>query len=116
MGDIVIARFPEHLPPGREQYGIRPALVLGLPERLGHPRFPVVLLAPLTTDRGQAWATDNPRLYPRLKEGLGGLPSASLVLVDQTRFLSIQRISTWLGALERESWEPIRDGLMEIIS
>lgn len=44
-GDIVLGRFPEHLSPGHEQGGPRPALVVGLPGRLGIPRFPLVLLA-----------------------------------------------------------------------
>jgi len=51
-GDVVIALFPEHVPAGHEQRGVRPAIVLGFPEKLGQPRFPVVLVAPLTTDRG----------------------------------------------------------------
>lgn len=104
------------MPPGREQYGVRPAIVMGLPDRLGRPRFPVVMLTPLTTNRGQAWAANSPRLYPLLAEGLGDLPSASIILLDQTRFLSVSRISGWIGALEPNLWRNIRDGLVAIMS
>jgi len=116
LGDIVVAKFPEHRPSGREQQGLRPALVMGFPERLGLPRFPVILLAPLTTDHGQVWALQSPRLYPNLAAGLGGLPSASIVLLDQTRFLSAERISRWLGALPSELWEELRERLVELSS
>ena len=104
------------MPPGREQIGVRPAIVLGLPERLGKPRFPVVLVAPLTTDRRQDWALVSPALYPRLAVGLGGLPSPSIVLLDQTRFLSVSRISAWIGALDPKLFEQIRDTLVKILS
>ena len=104
------------MPPGREQIGVRPAIVLGLPEQLGRPRFPVVLVAPLTTDRSQDWALASPVLYPRLPVGLGGLPSASIVLLDQTRFLSISRISAWIGALDPKLFEQFRDALVKILS
>lgn len=103
------------MPPGREQYGVRPAIVLGLPDQIGSPRFPLVLLTPLTTDRGQSWALTSPRLYPRLPQGQGGLPSDSIVLLDQTRFLSAARISSRLGTLAPAQWTRIRDGLAEII-
>jgi mRNA interferase MazF len=83
VGDVVLAQFPEHLPPGHEQQGLRPAIVVGLPDRLGLPRFPIVALVPLTTDRGEAWSTHNPALYPRLAARTGGLRVDSLALLDQ---------------------------------
>ena len=41
VGDVISALFPEHVPGGREQQGYRPAVVVGIPERLGLPRFEV---------------------------------------------------------------------------
>lgn len=52
IGDVVSALFPMHHPGGREQEGYRPAVVVGLPEFAGTPRFGVLIVAPMTTDRG----------------------------------------------------------------
>jgi mRNA interferase MazF len=89
VGDIVSADFPEHNPEGHEQEGARPAVVVGLPEKLGASRFPTLLLAPLTSDRGEArrWAAKSPSLYPRLSKGTAGLRSNSICLLDQVRAL-----------------------------
>ena len=77
-GDLVLARFPEHVPAGHEQTGVRPAVVVGLPEALGMPRYPVIWVTPLTTDRGQVWATRSPQLYPQVPAGAAALPADSI--------------------------------------
>ncbi len=70
IGDIVTARFPQQNPQAHEQEGQRPAIVVGLPNRIGNPRFPLVILVPITSDRGQAWANDSPDLYPKFTAGM----------------------------------------------
>jgi mRNA interferase MazF len=50
IGDVVLAKFPEQDPQGREQQGLRPAVVVALPEQIGTPRFPLIVVVPLTTD------------------------------------------------------------------
>lgn len=55
--DIVIIKFPCQNPQGREQEGIRPGLIVGFPQKIGIPRFPLVFVAPLTTDRNQSYQT-----------------------------------------------------------
>ena len=114
-GDVVLVRLPEHLPTGHEQQGTRPAVVVGIPELLGRPRFPVVLVVPLTSDRGQPWAFNSPQLYPRLPAGAGGLPSASLALVDQTRGLGLERVASFLGGLTPEECRPSSDALQRMV-
>jgi mRNA interferase MazF len=105
VGDVLEVDFPEHRPPGSEQEGTRPALVVGLPRRLGIPRYPVLLVAPLTSDRGQAWAGAAPALYPRLSEG--GLPAPSLLLLDQVRSLDLSRVVKRIGKLSNDEYAPI---------
>lgn len=82
IGSVFLARFPEHDPQGREQEGLRPALVVGLPTQVGRPRYPVLILAPVTTYRAQDWQAAAPDLYPILAAGTGGLDLASVVLVE----------------------------------
>lgn len=108
------ARFPAQDPQGHEQEGYRPAIVVGLPETLGRPRFSMVLVVPLTTDRRQSWATASPDLYPRLQAGVAGLPQASIVLLEQTRMLDTSRMARYVGQLSREQYEPIKRGLVRI--
>jgi mRNA interferase MazF len=105
IGDIITARFPVHTPSGHEQEGIRPALVLGLPDKVATPRFSMVLLAPITTDHNQAWA--NSDLYPKLSKEVTGLASDSIVMLEQTRSLDAQRVGKYVSSLPAEVYETI---------
>lgn len=111
---MVSALFPVHRPGGHEQEGYRPAVVVGLPERLGTPRFGGPMLAPMTSDRGQDWAKRSPALYPRYAAGTAGLRSPSICLLDQTRALGSERVSHYRGTLGEDQYRPIHDGLRKI--
>lgn len=117
VGDVVSADFPEHNPQGHEQEGARPAIVVGVPEKLGASRFPTLMLAPITSDRGGArrWATKSPELYPRLPKGTAGLRSDSICLLDQVRALDAERIRSYLGSLSSEEYGPILEGLRNMM-
>lgn len=90
-----------------------PSVVVGLPDRAGQPRFPAVLVIPLTTQEG-TWSRKAPLLYPRLRAGAGGLPRPSIALLDQVRSIDARRVSGYLGSLTREEFQPIHAGLKEI--
>lgn len=111
IGSIVAALFPEHRPGAHEQEGYRPAVVVGWPALAGQPRFATLLVAPLTTDRGQDWAIASPRLYPRLPAGIAGLRSPSICLLDQVRALSMERVYRIRGELNDTQYGPVREGL-----
>ncbi len=116
IGDVVSALFPVHRPGGHEQEGYRPAVVVGLPERVGTPRYGVLILSPMTTDRRQGWAEQSPALYPRYAAGTAGLRSPSLCLLDQTRTLDVGRVSRYRGRLSEDQYRPVRDGLRRILA
>ena len=115
VGDVITARFPESRPPGHEQEGIRPAVIVGIPERIGTPRFRTFLLAPMTSAKGQAWATQSPDLYPFLAAGTAGLPSDSMVLLDQVRALDFSRLMRRLGSLSSSEYVVIHGKLERIM-
>ena len=115
LGSVLVAFFPEHAPGGHEQEGARPSVVVGLPGAVGTPRFPVLLLAPVTTFKGQAWVAAAPALYPVLGAGAGGLVTASVVLTDQTRSLDASRLARSLGTLSTEEYAPIRAALEKML-
>ena len=114
-GAMVIAYFPQHQPPDHEQEGLRPAIVMGLPGRVGQPRYPVVFLFPLTTDRRQVWAVQNPAIYPLLVAGSGGIPRNSFVLLDQIRALGLSRIVRMVGTLPPDVYSAIHVALLHML-
>ena len=115
LGDVLRVRLPQRIPPGHEQEATRPAVVVGMPNRLGPPRFPLIIVAPLTTDRGQPWAAASPALYPQLPAGAGGLRGNSLVLLDQICALDPARVDGFMGALPHQAYQTIRDLLLRML-
>lgn len=111
-GDVILVGFPAHFPPGREQEGLRPAVVVGVPEE--PVRFPVVLVAPLTTQRG-AWAQTNPTVYPFLPAGIGGLSKPSTILLDQLRSIDLSRVGGHIGRLVGEEYAVVTRGLRKLL-
>lgn len=113
FGDILLIMLPSHAPAGHEQEGVRPAVVVGLPQRAGQPRFSTLLVIPFTTQEG-TWSKKAPRLYPRLRSGAGGLPRPSIALLDQVRSIDARRVSSYLGSLTGKEFQPIKEGLKQI--
>ena len=115
IGDVITAKFPSQNPSGREQEGFRPAIVVGIPSRLGKLRFPLVLVVPMTTDRGQEWADINPNLYVRFSAGVANLKSPSIALLDQVRAIDVSRIVAYRGSLTPQQYEAIAESLQKIM-
>lgn len=114
-GDVLVVALGEHVPPGHEQGGTRPVVVVGIPERLGNARFRMVVIVPLTTQTGD-WARQSPELYPRLPAGSGNIPADSTVLLDNLRSVDASRLRRRLGALSKEAFAAIRSGLEAILA
>jgi mRNA interferase MazF len=110
IGDVLKVQFPAQRPPGHEQVGNRPAVVVGIPDRLGSPRFPSLIVVPFTTNEGD-YASGAPALYPVFKAGAGGLTADSVALVDNVRSLGVSRILERLGTLTPEQYAPVRAAL-----
>ena len=110
LGDVLTVSIPERVPPGHEQEGVRPAVVVGLPDRLGSGRFPVVVV-PFTSYRGQARVDAAPERYPRFEAGVAGLRSPSAALLDQLLAVDLRRVRTRRGRLTAEQYEAVRSGL-----
>jgi mRNA interferase MazF len=116
VGDVIVAALPEQVPPGREQKGYRPVIVVGVPGALGTPRYPMLLVIPLTTNRDQSWAMDCPALYPVLAAGEGALPTSSIALLDQVRSLDKSRVKRYIGTLTPQQYQPILNGLSKMMN
>ena len=106
-GEVLLLRLPIHTPPGREQQGLRPVLVVAEPRRAGKTRFEMVFSAPLTSQY-KAWIKVDPGLYPLLKRGVGGLTHDSAVLLEHARGVDAARVVRRLGKLTPEQYAPVR--------
>lgn len=114
IGDILRVQFPAQRPPGHEQMGTRPAVVVGIPDRAGSPRFPCLVVVPFTTSDGE-YSAASPVLYPVFRAGTGGLTAESVALVDNMRSLDVSRILARLGHLSAEEYSPIQQALGVIL-
>lgn len=115
-GLLLWVALGRRLPPGHEQEGERPALLVGVPARLGKPRFTMLLVAPVTSFAEQAWAVRAPELYPYLQAGVANLPRPSLVLLDQLQSVDARRVLRYVGLLDREQYTPIATALRGILA
>jgi len=106
----VVVTLPIHVPPGHEQEGYRPVVVVGLPDRVGVPRYPLIIGVPFTT-RGGAWSEQSPELYPLYRAGRGGLPRDSVAILDHLRSIDARRVMRYMGTLTPTDLEPIVRGL-----
>jgi mRNA interferase MazF len=84
-------------------------LVVALPERLGAPRYPLLVIAPLTTQISE-WAGTSPLLYPVLRAGIGGLVKDSAIMLDHVRGMDVRRVIKPLGTLSAAEYGPIQAG------
>lgn len=103
-------QIPDNSPPGVEQQGTRPVIVVAVPERVGPQRFPVLVVVPLTRSTG-AWVAANPTLYPRLKAGQGGISVDSTAMLDHVQAVGSARVIKGYGYLKADELEPIQAGL-----
>lgn len=113
-GDVLLAAIAQNVPPGVEQQGVRPVVVVGVPARLGPQRFPVIVIVPLTKASGP-WVEINPTLYPRLTAGQGGLPLESTALIDHVQAVDATRVLKRYGTLEADAFRPILEGLEKML-
>ena len=115
VSDVVTVQFPSQVPRGKEQEGFRPAIVVGLPSRLGKLRVPLVVVVPMTTNRGQDWVKNSPNLYVQFSAGVAGLKSPSIALLDQVRAIDVSRVVAYRGSLTSRQYGEIAQGLQQMI-
>ena len=53
IGEILWVDFPQRIPPGHEQLGRRPVIVVGIPQLVQSVPYRVLLVVPLTRTRFQ---------------------------------------------------------------
>lgn len=108
VGEILWAELPHRVPPGHEQIGYRPVVVVGLPEAIQLIPYRVLIVVPLTRTRLRG------PLFPLIQAGTGGLPADSTALVYQVGALDARRVVGRLGMLSEQELAPIKEGLKRV--
>ncbi len=111
IGDVLLVALPSNTPSGREQEGTRPAIVVGLPQRLGTPRYPMLFIVPLST-KIEKWTEKEWGIYPILQEGSGGLTKRSVVLLDHLRAVDQNRIEAYIGSVDLKDFAEIQERVL----
>ena len=93
-GDVVWVELPRPVSAGREQFGVRPAIILQ--DESQFSRLPTVVVVPIT---GQKSALRFPSTLLIQPSTSNGLPSESVVLTFQVRAIDRARIKQVIGAL-----------------
>ncbi len=102
-GTVVQAELDPTL--GHEQRGLRPCVVVSDPDVIGHQRFPLVAVVPVTGTAGHG------ALYPALQPGKSGLVKPSWALVDQLRSIDKRRLRRVYGVVAPDELAAIDTGL-----
>lgn len=108
-GDLLWVELPRRLPPGHEQIGHRPVVVVGLPQEVQALPYPVLIVVPLTRTRFRG------PLFPVLPAGAGNLPAESTALVCQILALDIGRVQGRIGTLSEAEYLPLEEGLRKML-
>jgi mRNA interferase MazF len=105
-GDVVMVNLDPTI--GHEQGGQRPALVVSADAQNRSPAE-LVIVAPITgTDRGIP-------AHVKVAASEGGLTKASVVMVDQIRTISRQRVARRLGAVSPATMSQVEIRLRRIL-
>ena len=99
VGDVVLVAFGSNQPPGHEQVGTRPAIVVSVPPP--PLRYAVLIVVPITSQAGM-WAESNPRVYTRLPAE-AGVREGAVALCDQVRACDARRILRFPDVLSQEA-------------
>jgi mRNA-degrading endonuclease toxin of MazEF toxin-antitoxin module len=114
IGDVIVVTLPLQVPSGHEQEGHRRAIVVGLPNKLGPLRHPVLLVVPFTSAKPHyTWAKANSNAYPYFSAGTAGLTKDRYALLDQVRAVDAVRVGRKIGTLSHSAYQPIAHGLRQ---
>ena len=98
-GEVWLIDFGE--PVGREQAGLRPAVVVS-PDPLNDSRAGVVIVVPVTTNRRELPS------HVEIETGVSGLDAVSYAKCEDVKSVSEERFVTRLGIVDAEIGFQIR--------
>ncbi len=106
-GDIYLVEIP--LSGGREQAGLRPAIIV---QAVGSEKLPTVLIVPLTS---KLKAADFPFTFIVEPDQFNNLDVASVALIFQLRAIDKKRLKNKIGKIEQAKLDLLKQSLKEIM-
>jgi mRNA interferase MazF len=105
-GDVWTAKLDPTI--GHEQGGVRPSLIVS-EDILNRSPAGLVIVAPITgSDRGIV-------AHVRIPSGEGGLAKRSVILTDQVRAISIERLGRRLGGVSSATMAEVAERLRYLL-
>jgi mRNA interferase MazF len=111
-GDLVLIALNNITAEEQEQLDLRPAIVVACPTI--NLRFPVIIVVPLTT-QSVPQMMNFPQMEIKVPKNSGALTRESIALIDQLRSVDIDRVQAYLGSLDKDIFENIRQSILELL-
>lgn len=106
FGQVIQVAFPNRSPKGHEQTGIRPALVIADPTNQQKLESPMLIVAPMSTQKKTSGA-----LRVQLLAGDAGIPQDSIIMCEQLTSIDVSRIRRAYGRLEGAKLEEAKSAV-----
>jgi mRNA interferase MazF len=111
-GDLVLIALKNITAEKQELLDLRPAIVVACPKI--NLRFPVIIVVPLTT-QPVPQIMDFPQMEINVPKNSGALTLESIALIDQLRSVDIDIVQAYLGSLDKDIFENIRQSILELL-
>ncbi len=111
FGDIYLVEIPASATEGREQQGLRPAIIVQAPDNID--KIPTVLIIPFTT---QIKASNFPFTFTIYPDSLNNLYSVSIALVFQLRAIDKKRIRNKIGKLNLDDMQILKQTIKTLLN
>jgi mRNA-degrading endonuclease toxin of MazEF toxin-antitoxin module len=110
-GDVVRVQLPRPQgKAGREQYGVRPAIVVQVDK--SHTNLSTIIVVPLTSNLAASGFAGSFSVAP---DGSNGLTVTSIVLTHQVRAIDKSRIETVIGSLGNSDFQRLQTELRALL-
>ena len=111
FGDIYLVEIPASAIEGREQQGLRPAIIVQTSDNID--KVPTVLIIPFTT---QIKASNFPFTFAVLPDSSNNLSSVSVALIFQLRAIDKKRLKNKIGKLNLNDMQVLKQTIKTLLN
>jgi mRNA interferase MazF len=111
FGDIYLVEIPASVTEGREQQGLRPAIIAQTSDNID--KIPTVLIIPFTT---QIKASNFPFTFTVSPDSFNNLSSVSVALIFQLRAIDKKRLRNKIGKLNSKDTEVLKQTIKTLLN
>ena len=111
FGDIYLVEIPASVTEGREQQGLRPAIIVQTSDNTD--KIPTILIIPFTT---QIKASKFPFTFTVSPDSINNLSSVSVALIFQLRAIDKKRLKNKIGKLNSKDTEVLKQTIKTLLN